>query len=160
MDTSKLMISISILGDKSKADKVARESSKIMEEFRTGSRPAGTAAHPGEAVVEDAAIEIRTYRLVGDSSPEAVTPLEAFPPGVADIGVVPLDEAIQRRRLGLTRLEEGTVGNRHGSLRSRGVDGCRETPTRRPSSSPFALASGREPVIVVGGCSPPACYVL
>jgi hypothetical protein len=31
------VISISILGDKSKVDKVERESSKVMEECRTGS---------------------------------------------------------------------------------------------------------------------------
>jgi hypothetical protein len=69
---------------------------------------ASTAANPGEAVVEDAAVEVAADGLVQESPPEAVAPLEALLPLVAHVVVDRLDETVQRRRVRLPRAVEGT----------------------------------------------------
>jgi len=67
--------------------------------------------------------------------PQAVPALVPLLPAVAHVGVVRLDEAIQRRRLGVTRPMKRAVGSSHDSARSRGVDGQAKSAstTGRPS---------------------------
>jgi hypothetical protein len=97
--------------------------------------PAGATPHAREAVLQDAAVEVRADRSVREPPPEAVMALEALLPLVVHVGVVRLDEPLQGRRLGDTRTVERTGGSGHGSLPIRGVDRCSQAPTRKPGPS-------------------------
>jgi hypothetical protein len=85
---------------------------------REGDEELGAAlstAHPGEAVVENAAVEIRPDGPLGGDTPEAVAGLEALLSAVTDIGVARRDETVEGCRLRLARLVEGAIGYGHGS---------------------------------------------
>ena len=79
--------------------------------------------HPGEVVVRDAAVEVCADRLAHAAPPETVAPLEALLPLVMHVGVVSLDKAVERRRLGDARTVKPTWRSGHGSPLSRGMDG-------------------------------------
>ena len=49
-------------------------------------RPARAAPHAGEAVLQDAAVEVRADRLAGAAPPETVASLEALLPLVVHVG--------------------------------------------------------------------------
>lgn len=91
--------------------------------------PASAAPHAGEAVFEDAAVEVGGDCLVDAAPPEAVAPLEALFPLAAHLVNLRLDKAVQRRRLGATRAIQRAGGSSHGSASRRGVEGSKQTAT-------------------------------
>jgi len=96
---------------------------------------AGATAHPGEPVLQDAAVEIGADGLIREGPPEAIVAFVLLLPGGTHVRVVRLDRAIQRRRLGVARAVERAIGTGHGSPWSRGVDGQAQSAstTGRPS---------------------------
>jgi hypothetical protein len=73
---------------------------------------AGATPHAGEAIVQDAAIELRANRLVRAAPPKAVPPLEALLPLVMHVGVVRLDGEFVSPRGGRAGARRGLQGMR------------------------------------------------
>jgi hypothetical protein len=96
---------------------------------------AGATPHSGEAVLQDAAVEVAANSLVREGAPEAIVALVPLLPLVPYVSAVRLDKTIQRRRLGVARAVERAIGTGHGSPWSRGVDGQAQSAstTERPS---------------------------
>ena len=64
-----------------------RKPSTLAGEGHEEFGPAGAAPHTGEAVVQDAAVEVRADRSVREPPPEAVTPLVALLPLLSHLTV-------------------------------------------------------------------------
>ena len=73
-----------------------------------------SATHASEAIGQNAAVEVGANGRVCEAAPETVSALVPLLPRVRHVGIVGLDEPVQRRRLRAARAVDGAVRSGHG----------------------------------------------